>query len=176
MRVLLAAVAGMGLAGCVTPQQVFQSPEAIPLQTTWSMPWQLDPESETSRAQKEVIYVADVPELGRVRGTKAAITYVRAPLRSVSGRNRTVAPCRELITKEAWKYGAAKVEAASLGAERLSDGDTFEGPVGVRILYPGASGFQVRQAALLCKVDRKGTVLGTPVLTANPSSFTNLAE
>ena len=176
MRHLFAAMTAAGLAGCVMPQQAFRSPEAIPLQTTWSMPWQLDPESETSRSNKEQIYVADVPEIGRVRGTKAAITYVRAPLTPVDGRNRTAAPCRELLAKEALKHGAARVEVASLGPERPSGGDTFEGPVGVRILYPGANGYQVRQAALLCRVDRKGTVLATPVLNSNPASFANLSE
>jgi len=185
MRVLLVLAAAMGVAGCVTEagnfgqsgtRVVAGGPTSIPLQTTWTMPWQLDPESALSRAQGEQIYTAYIPELGQVRGTRTAISYVRAPLNPPAGRNRTLEPCRTLLSKEAEKYGAVRVEATSLGPDRRDRNGSVEGPVGVRIFYPASGGLQVRQAALTCKIDSRGKVLDAFVPSGGNQRFAALRQ
>ena len=185
MRVLLVLATAIGVAGCVTEAgNVGQSstrtaaggPTSIPLQTSWTMPWQLDPELALSRANGEQIYTAYIPELGRVRGTRTAISYARAPLNAPAGRNRTLEPCRSLIAKEAERDGAVRVEATSLGPDRRDRTGSVEGPVGVRIFYPASDGIQVRQAALTCKVDARGKVLDAFVPTGSNERFATLRE
>ncbi|MET0428832.1 MAG: hypothetical protein ABW026_10080 [Microvirga sp.] len=184
MRVLLVLATAMGVAGCVTEAgtfgvgsaQVAAGPTTIPLQTSWTMPWQLDPESALSRAQGEQIYTAYIPELGQVRGTRAAISYARAPLNAPAGRNRALEPCRNLIAKEAEKFGAVRVEATSLGPDRRDRSGSVEGPVGIRIFYPATGGVQVRQAALTCKVDARGKVLDAFVPSGSDERFAALRE
>jgi hypothetical protein len=186
MKVLVFVVVAAALSGCVSStgstgkfssQVAANKPvEVIPLQTAWTMPWQLDPESAVSQAQGEQIYTAYIPEIGEVRGTRTAISFVKSPLNVSEGRNRTLGPCRDLLSKEAQKYGAAKVEATSLGPDRRSRDKTFEGPVGVRIFYPTSRGYQVRQAALTCKVDVRGKVLDAYVAPMSQARFTALHE
>ncbi len=186
MRLVVLSVVGLALAGCMqsVPEASFasatvrtasidrQAPIAaqrriqpVKLKTTWSMPWQLTPVSQRPRSRREAIVSARVPRLGLVRGTRTAVTYVAAPLPAkASVRNRVLEPCRRLVTAEARKLGAVRVDVASQGPDRRRPGGLIEGPVGFRILYASNSGYEVRQTVLNCRANARGRIVATDVL------------
>ena len=115
------------------------------------------PTSSGSQAQEETV-LAYIPPYGFVRDTPAALAALMQPLAPAPGRNDIVEACRAMMEKSAMAHGAARVEAVSAGPQRrVRDG--YVAPVQFRVLYPGFLRSQVRQARLICKVDREGKVL-----------------
>ena len=112
-----------------------------------------------SQAGDEEIVMANVPQTGNVRGTRAALASLGSPLRPAPGRNRTVQACREAVQSEAMRLGAHKVEAVSAGPDRRNDKGQFVGPVRMRITYVRPTGYEVRLADMTCIVDAEGKIV-----------------
>jgi hypothetical protein len=128
---------------------------------SWTMPWQLSPASDASRAQGEVTLLADVPGYGRVRGTTTALQYLFSQLPEQPGRNTIVEACRDAIGRSAAKFGTVQVEASSAGPERRTP-DGYSAPVSFRLIYArfnGREDYEIRQTTLTCTANRSGQIL-----------------
>lgn len=123
------------------------------------MPWQLTPASTASVAQGEkTIIVADA-RFGRIKGTPIAVADLDKPLIAFAPRGPIVEACKQTIEPQAKSIGAYSVQAAAAGpARRDADGDRLQ-QVFFRIIYDRPAYLEVRQSALICKVDRAGQVI-----------------
>jgi hypothetical protein len=126
--------------------------------TETRIPWQLTPASTASRAQGERTFVKYVIALGRVRGTVVALAYASTPMTAYPGPHGLVQPCRRVIQPQATRIGAYSVEAAAAGPERSLRHGTKRQQVFFRIFYRNKSTIEVRQAALMCTLNARGTV------------------
>jgi hypothetical protein len=126
--------------------------------TETRIPWQLTPASTASRAQGEKTFVKYVSRVGRVRGTVVALGYVSTPMTAYPGPHGLVQPCRRVILPQATRIGAYSVEAAAAGPERSLRHGTKRQQVFFRIFYRHKGTIEVRQAALMCTLNARGTV------------------
>jgi hypothetical protein len=97
------------------------------------------------------------PGVGTFYGTREALAGLTSTLPEAPGPNRGVEPCRRYVEREARRMGAVQVEAASAGPERRAEVG-LAAPVRVRVLYGRPDGYEVREAALTCILDRRGRV------------------
>jgi hypothetical protein len=133
-------------AGGANARQGHSTPR-LKTYTTWTMPWQLSLSSAASRAKGE--------------RTKVALRYVFAPLPKTPGRNSLVNSCRSTVAKSARKLGAIRIDAASAGPERRTNGGSAA-RVGFRLIYASlkkGENHEVRQGVLTCKADRAGKIV-----------------
>lgn len=126
---------------------------------TWQMPWQIAPIGPASDAAGEQTILSMVPGTGLVKGTPVALQSIGQPLPEVPGRNRTVETCRTVVTSEASKAGAKEVEAVSAGADKTDRKGDYFAPVLFRITYERPMVYEVREAAMICVVNRKGGIV-----------------
>ncbi|MCJ2016704.1 hypothetical protein MKK84_04565 [Methylobacterium sp. E-065] len=126
---------------------------------TWQMPWQIAPIGPASTAAGEQTILSMVPGTGLVKGTSTALQTIGQPLPEVPGRNRTVDTCRATVMSEAGKAGMKQVEAVSAGADRTDKKGDYFAPVMFRITYDRPMMYEVRQAAMICVVNRKGAIV-----------------
>ena len=164
---------GLALAGCVTnadwgsrPGELANSlrgttprPEGYHGVMAMEIPWQLTPASTASEAQGERTSVRYIRKFGRVRGTKVALANISKPMVPYPGPHRVVQPCRLVIQPQAARIGAYSVEAAAAGPERLLPRKVRRQQVFFRILYRSKDGIEVRQAALICTLNARGTIV-----------------
>jgi hypothetical protein len=120
---------------------------------TWQMPWQLNPIAKSPHG-RERIYKSYIKGTGSVRGTRQALRSIGHPLPHAHGLNRTVNACRAVVASVAKKDGAKQVEAASAGPDHVNAKGHYVGNVLFRINYHRHHAFEVRQAMLVCVVDR----------------------
>lgn len=149
---LVAILAGPALA---------QDSPAVPdtSAATWQMPWQIAPIGPASSAAGEQTILSVVPGTGLVKGTPVALQSIGQPLPEVPGRNRTVETCRATVMSEATKAGMKQVEAVSAGADRTDKKGDYFAPVLFRITYERPMMYEVREAAMICVVSRKGAIV-----------------
>ena len=126
---------------------------------TWQMPWQISPIGTASAADGEETILSMVPGTGLVKGTSVALQTIGQPLPEVPGRNRTVDTCRSTVMSEASKAGAKDVEAASAGPDKADKKGDYFAPVLFRITYDRPMVYEVRQALMICVVNRKGGIV-----------------
>jgi hypothetical protein len=122
------------------------------------IPWQLTPASTASEAQGERTSVRYVRKMGRVRGTDIALANLGKPMTAYPGAHSVVQPCRHAMLPQAARIGAYSVEAAAAGPEQHLRGSRRQ-QVFFRILYRNENGIEVRQAALMCTLNVRGTVI-----------------
>ena len=123
------------------------------------IPWQLTQASTASRAQGERTSVKYVRKLGRVQGTDVALAYASTKMTPYPGPHSIVQPCLHVILPQATRIGAYSVEAAAAGPERHLRHGAKRQQVFFRIFYRKKNSIEVRQAALMCKVNAGGTVI-----------------
>ncbi|MCJ2067905.1 hypothetical protein MKK75_03610 [Methylobacterium sp. J-030] len=126
---------------------------------TWQMPWQIAPIGPASSAAGEQTILSVVPGTGLVKGTPVALQSIGQPLPAIPGRNRTVDTCRATVMSEATKAGAKQVEAVSVGADRTDKKGDYFAPVLFRITYERPMMYEVREAAMICVVNRQGGIV-----------------
>ena len=126
---------------------------------TWQMPWQISPISSASTAAGEQTILSVVPGTGLVKGTSAALASIGQPLADVPGPNRTIETCRTTVWSEASKQGAKEIEAVSAGPERRDRKGDYFAPVLMRLTYDRPFAYEVRQATLICVVNRSGGIV-----------------
>ena len=126
---------------------------------TWQMPWQIAPISTASQIAGEQTIMSWVPNTGFVKGTSAVLATIGQPLAEVPGPNRTVATCRTTVWSEASKTGAKEIEAVSAGPDKRDRKGDYFAPVLMRLTYERPFAYEVRQATLICVVDRKGGIV-----------------
>ena len=126
---------------------------------TWQMPWQIAPISTASQVAGEQTIVSWVPNTGFVKGTSAVLATIGQPLVQVPGQNRTVETCRTTVWSEASKTGAKEIEAVSAGPDRRDRKGDYFAPVLMRLTYERPMAYEVRQATLICVVNRKGGIV-----------------
>lgn len=149
---LISAVAGPALA-----QDAPAAPDTSA--ATWQMPWQIAPIGPASAAAGEQTILSMVPGTGLVKGTTLALQSIGQPLQEVPGRNRTVDTCRAVVMSEAGKAGMKQVEAVSMGADKTDKKGDYFAPVLFRITYDRPMMYEVRQATMICVVNRKGAIV-----------------
>ncbi len=136
-----------------------------PPEPGWTMPWQLGP-APREGAEGERPSVTYLPGYGYVRATPEAMRGLYEPLADAPGRNVIVEPCRLAVERASLPLGAIRVEAASGGPQSKVAPGVVEAPVTVRVTYARDEprlDYEVRVAVLLCRVDRRGEVLGATV-------------
>ena len=126
---------------------------------TWQMPWQIAPIGAASNAAGEQTILSMVPGTGLVKGTTVALQSIGQPLPEVPGRNRTVDTCRSVVMSEAGKAGMKQVEAVSAGADKTDKKGDYFAPVRFRITYERPMMYEVRDATMICVVNRKGAIV-----------------
>ena len=146
-----------GLAGSALAQGAPAAPDTSA--ATWQMPWQIAPIGPAATAAGEQTVLSMVPGTGLVKGTAAALQTIGQPLPAVPGRNRTVDTCRATVLSEATKAGMKQVEAVSAGADRTDKKGDYFAPVLFRITYERPIVYEVREAAMICVVSRKGAIV-----------------
>jgi len=105
-------------------------------------------------------WVAYVPELGQVHGTKEALSGLARVLRTIPGTPLSaIRACRDRIASLSQPYGAIRVEAAGAGPIAQRRRGLTEAAIWARILYRRAGLTQVRQARVTCQLDARGQVL-----------------
>lgn len=155
-RTLLACTLVLSATGTASAQT---APAPDTSAATWQMPWQISPISAASEATGEQIIMSFVPGTGFVRGTSAALASIGQPLSPVPGRNRTVETCRTTVWSEASKVGAKEIEAVSAGPDRQDRKGHYFAPVLMRLTYDRPMVYEVREAMLICVVDRRGGIV-----------------
>jgi len=143
------------LAGCVTTSPWGSYHQAM----TTEIPWQLTPASTASEAQGERTTVRYVRKFGRVRGTKVALANLSKSMVPYPGPHEVVQPCRGVIQPQATRIGAYSVEAAAAGPQKLLAHNVKRQQVFFRIFYRNKDGVEVRQAALMCTLNARGTII-----------------
>lgn len=137
--------------------------EATPAPDTsaasWQMPWQISPISPASQAAGEQTILSFVPGTGFVKGTTTALGSIGQPLPVAPGRNRTVEVCRTTVWSEASKAGAKEIEAVSAGADQRDRQGDYFAPVLMRLTYDRPFLYEVREAMLICVVNRSGGIV-----------------
>ena len=126
---------------------------------SWQMPWQIAPIGPASQASGEQTILSLVPGTGFVKGTSAALQTIGRPLPSVPGVNRTVETCLATVQSEAVKAGAKEVEAVSAGPDKVDRKGSYFAPVLFRLTYDRPFAYEVREATMICVVDRKGAIV-----------------
>ena len=126
---------------------------------TWQMPWQISPIGPAAAAAGEQTILSLVPGTGLVKGTYTALQTIGQPLPETPGRNRTVEVCRATVRGEAIKAGAKEVEATSAGPDRVDRKGEYFAPVLFRLTYDRPFAYEVRQATMICVIDRKGGIV-----------------
>lgn len=157
------------LAGPALAQDAPAAPDSSA--ATWQMPWQIAPIGPASAAAGEQTILSMVPGTGLVKGTYAALQSIGQPLPEVPGRNRTVETCRTVVLSEASKTGAKEVEAVSAGADKTDKKGDYFAPVLFRITYERPMMYEVREAAMICVVNRKGGIVDA-YMPADDTVFT----
>lgn len=166
LTITAALAAALSTSGCVEMLTRSNAAAGLPPEqapngsaATWQMPWQISPIASRAEAEGEQTILSYVPETGFVRGTQTALAGLGRPLEPVPGPNRTVEPCRDVVSGEAVKVGAKEIEAVSAGPDQREAGGKHVGLVRVRITYARPSGLEVREATMTCIVDRKGKIV-----------------
>lgn len=126
---------------------------------TWQMPWQIAPIGPAATAAGEQTILSMVPGTGFVKGTYAALQTVGKPLPEMPGRNRTVDVCRTTVQAEAVKAGAKEVEATSAGVDKVDRKGDYFAPVLFRLTYDRPFAYEVREATMICVVNRAGGIV-----------------
>ena len=170
-----AVLLSLSLGGCVWDDMVgqveasFTEPSAPdlrkPVVDTHPIPWQLTPASAASEAQGETTLVADVPKVGRLRGTEKAIANWSQPIVPYANDSKIVTACKSAFEPQAKSAGAYFVEAAAAGPKRkVAEG--WSQQVFFRILYTDMAdnGVEVRQASIDCTMDQKGSLKKVSVI------------
>lgn len=148
---------GMVLAGCAKAGFVTAARTTT---STPTVPWQVAPDTEwTVRAHRDVPRFSVVKGWGLVLATPRVLASLAHELRPVPGHNRTVEPCKRQIELGAAQYSHAMVEAASLGPERRTNREVYEGLVEMRVVYDFHLYFEVRQATLKCYTRPDGSIV-----------------
>lgn len=157
-RSSLAAVAIVAFLG---PANAVEAPAPGPdaSASTWQMPWQISPIGPAAQAAGEQTILSLVPGTGFVKGTYTALQTIGRPLPEAAGINRTVDTCLTTVRGEAIKAGAKEVEAVSAGADKLDRKGEYFAPVLFRLTYDRPLAYEVRQATMICVVDRKGGIV-----------------
>jgi hypothetical protein len=107
-----------------------------------------------------------MPDFGNIRGRREHVLVVHQPLPERPGvSSRVLAACRDMIEAAAKPQGAVRVEAASAGLQRYIRGGMIEAPIMIRILYRDGADWEIRQATIACRVDRRYQPVATPVLS-----------
>ena len=145
------------LAGPALAQDAPAAPDTSA--ATWQMPWQIAPIGPASAAAGEQTIMSMVPGTGLVKGTTTALQSIGQPLPVVPGRNRTVDTCRATVMSEAGKAGMKQVEAVSAGADKTDKKGDYFAPVRFRITYETPMMYEVREATMICVVNRKGAIV-----------------
>ena len=105
-------------------------------------------------------WVAYVPELGQVHGTKEALSGLARGLKTIPGTPLSaIRACRDRIASLSQPYRAIRVEAAGAGRLAQRRRGLTEAAIWARILYRRAGLTQVRQARVTCQLDARGQVL-----------------
>ena len=154
------------LGGCVGDDGFFALSDAPPppvealatAPTASAIPWQLTPASTASIAQGESTIIVASAKYGKVKGTPLAIANLDKPVFAFAKRGRIVDACREIIAPQAKGIGAYSIQAAAAGPVKTDNGARVQ-QVFFRIVYDRPEYLEVRQSALLCKVDRAGRIL-----------------
>ncbi|MCJ2095955.1 hypothetical protein MKK65_18135 [Methylobacterium sp. J-001] len=136
---------------------------------TWEKPLPLFPVGPEVAPPEEQSVLSIVPGTGLVKGTTSALDTIGQPLPETPGRNRTVETCRNTIIGKARKDGMTEVEAVSVGEDKTDkDGDYFA-PVRFRITYQKPMMYEVREATMICVVDKVGNIVDTyvPAISEN---------
>jgi hypothetical protein len=157
IRSICCATLMSALAGPALAQDASAAPDTSA--ATWQMPWQIAPIGAASEVAGEETIMSMVPGTGLVKGTSVALQSIGQPLPEVPGRNRTVDTCRAVVTSEATKAGAKQVEAVSAGADKTDRKGDYFAPVLFRITYDRPMMYEVREAAMICVVNRKGGIV-----------------
>ena len=157
IRSICCATLISALAGPVLAQDAPAAPDASA--ATWQMPWQIAPIGSASAAAGEQTILSMVPGTGLVKGTSVALQRIGQPLPEVPGRNRTVDTCRAVVMSEAGKAGMKQVEAVSAGVDKTDKKGDYFAPVRFRITYEQPMMYEVREATMICVVNRKGAIV-----------------
>ena len=155
------------LGGCVTddaftalaerqPAPVQAVTAAVPQPSP--IPWQLTPASTASIAQGESTIIVPNEKFGTVKGTPVAIANLEKPVVAFARRGRVVEACRKVIEPQAKGLGAYSVQAAAAGPETRKDGERVQ-QIFFRVIYDRPDYVEVRQAALICKIDPQDRVV-----------------
>ena len=147
------------VAAFLCPALAVEAPSPDSSAATWQMPWQISPIGPASQASGEQTILSLVPGTGFVKGTYTALQTIGQPLPAASGVNRTVDICLGTVRGEAIKAGAKEVEAVSAGADKLDRKGEYFAPVLFRLTYDRPLAYEVRQAMMICVVDRKGGIV-----------------
>lgn len=100
-----------------------------------------------------------VRDLGWVYGSPETLKRLGRPLRRKPGVDRrTVQLCRDAIAHTVAADGAVQVDAASAGRSSHRSGHTFS-PLTARAIYRLPSGYEAKQATVLCRTDRAGAAV-----------------
>ena len=156
-RSIACAALVSALAGPALAQDVPAEPDTSA--ATWQMPWQIAPIGPASAAAGEQTIMSMVPGTGLVKGTAVALQSIGQPLPEVPGRNRTVDTCRATVMSEAGKAGMKQVEAVSAGVDKTNKKGDYFAPVLFRITYATPMMYEVREATMICVVNRKGAIV-----------------
>ena len=157
---LTRSICGVALAAALAGPALSQSAAAPDTSAaTWQMPWQISPIGPAASAAGEQTIMSLVPGTGFVKGTSAALQTIGQPLPEAPGRNRTVDVCRTTVQGEAVKAGAKEVEAVSAGPDKVDRKGSYFAPVLFRLTYNRPFAYEVRQATMICVVDRKGSIV-----------------
>ncbi len=126
-----------------------------------AMPWQLMPASAASAAKGETTEVVERPGLGRIRGTRTALTQLDEKIVPYAKNGPIVTACKQAFDSQARAQGAYSIEAAAAGPERRTVKGRSQ-QVFFRIFYsdPKDSGVEVRQASVACSVGKRGELVG----------------
>lgn len=99
---------------------------------------------------------------GRGESGRISVGYPFGPLESLKAKPgappEVVSACRAAIVSAAKPLGAVRTNVVSAGAIRQNQA-TLMAPIEVRIQYANQSGIQVRQAKVICRLDRARRVI-----------------
>lgn len=174
IRSILFLAVTAALAGPVLAQE---APTAPPdTAATWQKPWNLLPMGPESAPADQRNILSMVPGTGLVMGTSSALGTIGQPLPAAPGRNRTVETCRNTIMAKASKYGLKDVEAVSAGSDKVDRKGDYFAPVLFRITYERPMMYEVREATMICVMDRKGDIVDAyvPARGEVPKAWTSL--
>ena len=122
--------------------------------------WMLGRSSDPGAAGAEAQAVAVAPGTGTFYGTPQALAGLARAVPEGPGPNDALNPCRDYVEEEARRMGALQVEAASGGPHTRDRTGRLSAPIRLRIIYGRQGGYEVREAALTCSLDRRGRVVG----------------
>ena len=158
---LMRMICGAALASALVVPALAIETYAAPNSSaaTWQMPWQISPIGAASRAAGEQTILSFVPGTGFVKGTYTALQTIGHFLPAAGGVNRTIDTCLTTVRSEAIKAGAKEVEAVSAGPDKVDRKGEYFAPVLFRLTYDLPFAYEVREATLICVVDRRGGIV-----------------